>query len=206
MKDPEQLTEAVMAGEEGSLPASAVLKTVEERLGQVNQSVEERIAKLQQADEERQRKAAEAQKLQAEQEAKEAEATVRSEIAAAVQAEPDRYETITAYGQEAQGLVYRTIEAHFGETGQVMSYRDACDKVEAYLDAEIEKLEKTKKWGARFKPKEAPKPVGAPGAAPAAPPVTLGNAGAPPTTPSRGALTEEQRMAAAVAAIQGGRY
>lgn len=202
----EQLTEAVMGGDDGQLPASAVLQTVDERLRQMEQSQQERDAARQRAEEERQRQADEATRQQAAQEAKEAEATVRSEIAAVIQAEPDRFETIAAYGQEAQGLVYRTIEAHFNETGQVMSYADAADKVEAYLTDEVEKLAKTKKWGARFKPREE-KPAGGPApASGSAPAPTLGNVGAAPTPPARGQMSEQQRMDAAVAALTGTRY
>lgn len=204
----EQLTEAVMAGDEGTLPPSVLLERVEERLAQANRSVDERLEKLQKAEEERNRKAEETARAQAEQEQQAAVAQVKTDIHEIIAANAERFETITTYGQQAEELVFRTMAAHYEETGKDLPYLDACDKVEAYLDGEVEKLQKTKKWSTRFKPREEPKPAG--GAPPAggtapAPQVTLGNAGAPPTTPRRGA-SQEPDYNAAIAALQGAKF
>lgn len=199
----EQLAEAVLR--DGQPDPALLAQSLEERLKDVDRRVEERLSAREAADKEREERAAEAAREAAQREQEEAVAQVRADIAEVVKAEPEKYEMITVFGADAQRLVYNAIEAHYKETGQVLSYRDACDKVEAYLDGEIEnKVAKTKRYGSRFKPKEDPKPPA--GAPPAAPSASLGQVGAPPTPPVRKLVTEEERMAAAEAALRASKF
>jgi hypothetical protein len=201
----EQLAEAVMR--DGQPDPATLAKTVEERLKAVDDRVEERLKAREAADKERDERAEKASREAAQRERDEAEREVRGAIAATVKAEPKKYELINLFGKDAQALVYRAIETHYKETydeaagtGEVLSYEDACGKVESYLDTVAEGIGKTERFGSRFKPKEEPKPAPAGQPSPSA---TLGNVAATPTSPARKFASEEERMAAAVAAVQG---
>jgi hypothetical protein len=63
----------------------------------------------------------------------------------------DKYEIITS--QEQQDLVWDVTEAHFDEYGEVLSIEDAANKVEAHLEAEVQKLLNLKKFGSKSEPK-----------------------------------------------------
>ena len=66
-------------------------------------------------------------------------------IAETISKNSEKYELIASQGQ--QELVWEVTEAHFNETGEILSIEDAADKVESYLEAEVQKLLKLKKFG-----------------------------------------------------------
>ncbi len=200
----EQLAAAFV--NDGQPDPALVAQSVEERLKDVSTSVDEKLAKLAQAEKDREQRAAQAAREAAQREQEEAVAQVYADIAEVAKAEPEKYELVNFYGKDAQELAYRAIEAHYKESGEVLPYSTALAKVEAFLDERTEALAKTKRYGSRFKPREAaPAAPAALGAAPAAAP-TLGNVGATPTAPVRKLVNEEERMAAAEAVLRGAKF
>lgn len=117
-----------------------------------------------------------------------------------IESNADKYELTNLYGQA--DLVIATIESHYEKTQKegkpkVLSQAEAADLVEKYLEAELDKATKTKKFQAR-----TAAPV-APGKEPtttrtisAAQPSTMKPTGGP-------ARTEEERLARALAKLNG---
>ncbi len=71
----------------------------------------------------------------------------------------EKYELVNLH--EATEVVLATIEEHFQRTKkagkpQIMSITQACDLVEKYLEDQVEKSTKTKKFSARVSPSPAP--------------------------------------------------
>jgi len=131
----------------------------------------------------------EAQKLQAaasEQAAKEAEAAFRDQITEVVDANPDDFELTKLYGQTS--LVYATIEEAHQRTGKIMPIKEAAALVEKYLEGEAEKALKTKRIQAKLAPQPGTR--------------TLSNDLAQGGS-QRGPMTEQERMARALAALGG---
>ena len=136
------------------------------------------------------REAVEAAKQEAAKaEAERTRAGFKSEVAGFVKANPDKFELVSLYGQEE--LVFGVIEAEYEKTGEMISVEAAAEKVEKYLEAEAEKAFKAKKFSTRFAP-----PAAKPAAAP-----TLTNAVTPAPAPAKGKMTEAERFAAAIAAL-----
>ncbi len=152
----------------------------------VNKDIQAIRSDLQRRDQEAAAKAAQA-RTQAE---AEAVAGFREEVNDFVKAEPDTYELINLYGQ--QGLVFDTVEAHYKETGKMLSLKDAADKVEQYLWDEAQKVTQTKRFQAAARPTRR---VPSPG-------VSHRMAPQPQPDPNAGKLlSEEERKARALQAI-----
>lgn len=96
-----------------------------------------------QIEEEKQRKIEEQQTRQQEEE----QAIIdnhKKTIDSFIQENSDKYELITARGE--QELVWDVTEAHFNEYGKVLTIEEASDMVEQYLEQEVQKLLKLKKF------------------------------------------------------------
>lgn len=157
------------------------------------------------------KKAQEAERLAAREEAQKAErakfeqtlAEFRQEVQDFVKApeNQEKYELVNLH--EATEVVLATIEEHFQRTKkagkpQIMSITQACDLVEKYLEDQVERSTKTKKFSARVSPQPAPK-TGANGEAKPTenvPPRTINNN---LTSSAHGArpLSREERIARA---------
>lgn len=97
---------------------------------------------------------------------------VEQNITETVVSAPEKYELMSAYGDEAIDLAKGVIREYFKKTheetgaGKLLSYEEACDIVEKhYEDESLERVLKTKKARSRLgvtdqtaAPKEAPKP------------------------------------------------
>lgn len=111
-------------------------------------SVKEEIHRLRQEQEDREKKSIEAQKqaeLHHEQQIVE---SFKTNISKTIEEKKDTYELTHLY--EASELVYQTIEEHFERTKsagspKIMSVDEACELVEQYLEAEVERMAKTSK-------------------------------------------------------------
>lgn len=91
----------------------------------------------------------EAEKIKARQEAEEKQiqqaiTTHKDSIAEYVSQNADTYELISSQGQE--DLIWEVTEAHFNETGEILSIENAANMVENHLEKEVEKLLKLKKF------------------------------------------------------------
>ena len=89
-----------------------------------------------------------------------------SKVKGFVDGNSDTYEFIKANG--AEEVIYDVVEAHYKESGKILTIKEAADAVESHLEDEAEKLLKLKKVSSRIKsymqqPKEPestkPKPV-----------------------------------------------
>lgn len=111
----------------------------------------------------------------------------------------EAYELINLH--DASEVVLATIEEHFQSTktagrAEVMSIKQACDLVEKYLEDQVEKSTKTKKWSARVNPQPQSKDEKAVEAKPSpqtVPPRTISNN---LTSSAQGArpLTRDERI------------
>lgn len=112
-----------------------------------------------------------------------------------VSSKPEEYELINLY--EAGQLVFDTIEEHFHKTQKVLSSKEASDLVEKYLEDQLERTTKAKKFQARFAPKaESPKGDVKPDAS-----MTLSNSMSSSSPSLLPAKTESERMQRALAAL-----
>lgn len=115
-----------------------------------------------------------------------------------IQANPDRWEYINAYG--AQTFVAEHVIDHRKRTGRILDVEVAADLVEKQLEEKLEGVAKTKKFSSKYKLSAAPQPPAAPAKKPK--PTSLTNN----VTPSQGAtatpnLSEEERMKRAIDAM-----
>jgi hypothetical protein len=125
--------------------------------------------------------------------AKETETAFRAEIAEFVKEHAETYELTALYEQSA--AVFEVMDAHFRATfdpetgkGEILTKKQAAEKVEAHLEGLGEKMLKAKKMAAKLKPAEPETPK------------TLTNDLAQSTF-SGSAKTEQERMARAMAAL-----
>lgn len=99
---------------------------------------------------ERDKKQAEMQRSQAEKEHQEEVSIFKSKISSFVDSKPDAYELIKF--NEAEDLVYDTVEAYFDRTKKVLSLDEACKLVEDYLEESAAKVLETKKIKSKLAP------------------------------------------------------
>lgn len=184
----EQLTEYKLGGEKPSAIAEveavrAEVKTELEALRK--QQAEERAA---------------AEKAAQDRQAAEAQATIErfhADTVSYVKGKGEEYELTNALAQHA--LVYETIEQAYERTGKLLSVPEAAAAVEKHLEEQVMKGASGSKMRARLSPSPAPVP-GAQSATPrAAATLTNGVAGAPSVPVSR--LTEDERIARAMARL-----
>ena len=157
-------------------------------------------AKLESVEKQRELDRQEAQK-RAQEEQAQREAQViqefQGEIKSFITAKKDDFELCNLY--EAQQLVYDTVEEYFNKTQKILSIPEACELVEKYLEAQVEKSLKTKKLASKVAPKTTQE---APQQSPQTPRRTLSNSNYTSSTPSLVApKVESDRMARALAAL-----
>lgn len=203
--DYNQLTQSLL--NEGAIPPEVEIKKVRDELSEFKASQEQQ----------RQRQAEEA-KLQAEQNEQKIISDFKSEIGQYVSDNQARYELITFEG--AQSDVFELIDEHYKRTidpetgaGKVMSFKEACDKIEEYLEKrefERKKLSKINAlWG--NVPRQAQEKVIATARTqqearktPETKPRTLTNQlSATPQRPRSAPLTDDERIQKAIAYAKG---
>lgn len=193
----QQLTEAALS--DGNIPAEVQVKKLEAK-----------VTDLAKAREEDARKAADEAKAQAERQEAQAVEEFRSEIKGFIEQNPKDYEFIQFEAQE--NLVFRVINEHYVRTtdpetgvGKIMTIKEAADKVEAFLEKRYEKLLSLEKIKSKLAPgqgKPPAKPQTIPSSKPTAP--TLNNTMSPGhVAQPTGLLTDEQRVAKAIAYARG---
>ncbi len=128
----------------------------------------------------------------------------RGEVRDFVAKNADAYELTALYKQEA--LVAQVIESHYaqqkGQEKRLLSYAEAAEAVEKHLEDEVRKAQTAKKFAAKAAP--APDPATTPAATETQrKSTTLSNAltASTPAATNR-ARTEEERVAAAIAAME----
>lgn len=91
-------------------------------------------------------------------EQQEAYDTAMGEIKRAAAANPEKYELISQFGDEAVDLVKDVIVEFWNENKKMLDYSEACDIVESYYEREyLDRLTSTKKLKSKF-PTPAPEP------------------------------------------------
>jgi hypothetical protein len=117
----------------------------------------------------------------------------------------EKFEYVSAVGDEAVTLAMNALEQHFQETGEPLPMEEALSRVEAQLGDLVDRLLTTKKSKSKLGFRQ-PAESAASESGQRTPPRTLTNstaAMAPP--PSGRPLTREERKAAAAAALRSGR-
>jgi hypothetical protein len=117
-------------------------------------AVEQRLAKMEAEARAREEQEQTDRRAQARQE-------VMEEIAATVDGAPEKYEFIKE--SKSYPLVFQVIEQFYATHAKALSYEEACDHVEKYLDDQWTKSMSWKKVQSKIgaKPKEEPPPAGA---------------------------------------------
>lgn len=194
----EDITNAVLSGQKDLTP--------EMRVKKLEAEVQARFKAQEEA---RQREIEEQKKIYEAQQAKAME-EFRAQTAAFIDANAEKYELTKIFGQH--DLVVQTIEEHYRKTSEagtpkILSQEEAADLVEKYLEGEVEKAKKAKKFSqpkAEAMPKDQiekeladPSPKTARTIADAAPSMSTINTG-----PAR---TEQERMQRALAILNSGR-
>lgn len=107
----------------------------------------------------------------------------------------------------AQGVLNYIVQ-RYNQDKELLSFEEACEKLESDYDDRIAKLAKLKKFSSRFAqpaPGSEPTPVAAAPQASIKRPQTLSSAmNAQPTTPSSGRLSKEEKWKLAVSKLQFG--
>lgn len=142
----EQATDFILSADKPS--SESKVKEVESKL--------EEFIKSQQEREENEKKNAE---LRLKQQEEEAVKTVHEQIGNFVKTNAEKYELINLYNEDNVLVreVYSLIDLQYQEslkagTPKIMSYDEACDLMEQYLESELEKAAKTKKLSSKLAP------------------------------------------------------
>lgn len=195
----EELTQVALA--DGNVPPELEIKKVKAELDEFKNSQIEALQRQ-----------AEEEKTRAENKQREALTSFQGDISKYISENTDRYELITFEGK--QDLVYDVIEEHFERTkdpetgiGEILKTDQAADKVEAWLEKrELERLNlkkvnflaqsRNKKVPVSFEAKQKPTPSQTP--------KTLNNnLSATPSSPRSRTLTDDERIAKAIAYARG---
>lgn len=146
------------------------------------------------------KKAQEEAAAQQKAELEKAYAQYRDEVNVFTKQNADKYEMINIFDQ--QELVIDTVNGYYEKHNRVLSVQEACDMVEAYLDSEFQKAQKAKKFAGKSTAtettstkKEENKPASK----------TLSNSMTGQATSKLPAVSEQDRMKRALAALSGGR-
>lgn len=204
----EDLTKAEL--NDGQIPPEAKIKQVESKLdGFLKTQEEDRKAQ------------AESQRLVEERKAQEADTNFKSEISKYIKDNPVRYEFIGF--EQHDDLVYDVISEYYDRTlktamekaeadgtdpndcrGDVMPISEAADKVELHLEKKYDKAKSLNKFQTLLAPRQAQKPVEKPKTPERPAPRTLNNAlNQAPAKPSTRPLTDDERIAKAIAYARG---
>ena len=125
-------------------------------------------------------------------------AQFRTSVTDYAKAKAEEFELINV--NDASNLVIATIEKHFEDTQQILDTHKACELVEKFLEEQVEKATKTKKFLAKASPQPKEEPKSAQGAG--SQPKTLTNnmtATAPGFLPAK---NEADRIKRAMAALE----
>lgn len=129
-------------------PVKLAKKTIEDFKAEQKKLQEETAATT--------KKAQEALELKQKEELEAAWENYNNEVNEFVTSNPDTYELINLYGQQA--LIAQTVDEFYKENKRVLSVKEAADLVESYLESEAKKALSSKKFGSETKGKEsAPK-------------------------------------------------
>jgi len=167
--------------------------------------VDEKFEAFKEQQEEERAAAAAKERELLQQKHQEALETFRSDAQEFVKSHSDEYELINLYNQAP--LVISTIEQHFeatsqdGKPGKVLSFKEACDLVEKYLENEAMKAMSTKRLSAKGTPQPKVEPPAGGKQETPAQQRTLTNtmsSSAPSLLPPK---TEQERMERAMAAL-----
>lgn len=191
----QELTQVALA--DGNVTAEVQVKKVEEKFDSFLKTQEEE-----------KRKAAEDAKLDATRREEQATQEFKSEIHSFLETNAKTYQLIQFEGQ--QSLVYEVIDEHYNRTvdpktgiGKIMSISEASDKVEAFLEKKYDSALNLDKIKTKLTPAE-PKPLARPQAQSHKPPTTLTNhMSATPQKPRATLLTDDERVAKAIAYARG---
>ena len=105
---------------------------------------------------EREQERAEAAARAAQQTYETARVTSLAEIAQLVDSDAAKYEFIRA--RKATPVVFSVIETHFGETGKLLSYAEACDLVEQHLEEDAQSYAGVEKFRRKLAPQGESRP------------------------------------------------
>lgn len=169
--------------------------TPDQQLRALEQKVDGKLSAL----EEREKQKAQEQAKAAEAEYARVIAEHKEEITSFIDAKADQYELTKLMGY--QEYVFQTIEAHFNETGKVLSIPEAADLTEKFLEGEFERASKTKKLSAKFQPPKVEEKEGDPKKEA---PKTLSNSAVSSTASLLPAKNEAERIQRALAALERG--
>lgn len=139
-----------------------------------------------------------AQKQQQERYEQEVVADFRNQIETFVRSKPDQYEFIRI--NEAENLVYDTVEEYYKKNNTILPIKKAADMVEDYLSKVVDKITASKKLQARFQQRPTPTK-----AQDTPTPRTLSNSITTTSSPYNGlsARTEQDRISRAIAKLEG---
>jgi hypothetical protein len=157
------------------------------------EKTEQKLSEWEKKQEEAQKKIEEGQKAQAAREWQEKVQGFVQSINDFVEENKDTYELIALHGQ--QPLVWEVIQ-EAARRNDVMTVKDAATKVEAYLSEQVEKaMTNSKKFKDKYELKKVPEPPKVPGSP------TLSNSMGATTPVKPGMITEAERTARALAAL-----
>jgi hypothetical protein len=159
--DYEKLTQFALqnVSDEELDPVQKRLKEAESRIEEFTKSFEEKVAaKVQeligQKEQEYQTKSHESELK-----------SIKQTIEATLSANKEKYELIHAHGEEAKNLIFDALQAHVVEQREngtpedeikMLSYAEAADRVEAYLESELDKYLKLSKIKSKLSPQQSP--------------------------------------------------
>jgi hypothetical protein len=122
--------------------------TPELKLKEIEEKVESRLERMEREQKERDEKI----KLEAEQRQKQIEEQAITEFKAQINTyldeNKDQFELTALFG--AQDAVFDTVEEYFKANGKVLSVKEAAELVEKYLEDELDKVTKTKKYQSKY--------------------------------------------------------
>lgn len=204
----EDLTKVELA--DGQVPAEVQVKRVEEKLNSLVKTQEEAL-----------RRQEEEAKRAAEKQQQEAVESFRKEIGTYLKENSSRYELMDFhYGEEeARDIVYAVVDEHYERTrprdpvsgeplpdsvGEVLTIAQAADKVEAWLEQKYQKAPTLNKMKAFLAPPKPEIKLDKPQTPQRQTPKTLNNnLSATPAPQRTRPLTDEERVARAIAYAQG---
>jgi hypothetical protein len=162
-------------------------------------NVRDEISKFKLEQEQKEKERIEAQRQAQEQEEAQAIESYKGRIDQFLKANTEKYELTALY--EATDLVFTTIEKNFETTNKVLSTEEACQLVEEYLESELDKTAKTKKFQSKFASLLAKEGEQKPNAQGAKAPKTLTNEFNSVSATMLPAHTENERIKRALAAL-----
>lgn len=185
---------------DGQIPPEVQVKNVEDKLTKLTEEMRSKELAT-----------AEAQKVYQERQEEQAREEFQREIGSYLDTNAKEYQLIQFEGQQA--LVYAVIDEHYSRTvdektgvGKIMSIKEASDKVETHLKEKYKKAVELETVKGFFKAPEVPKPkfeVERPLMPRPKPQTLTNNMSAQPQRPRTSPLSDEERIAKAIAYARG---